>query len=93
MRTTLILILILALAAVFTNPDVKAHKEEINLEFKGKNPVTGILGAGKMAAEFVKYEDYKLISVTKYEDKTISIGIFTKVFVLQKIKPEPKKSF
>jgi hypothetical protein len=77
------IILALLLVALLTSPNEGLHKKKINQEFKGENPVTGVLGAGKVFSELVSYHDYYVFSSTTFRDETVSFGIFRMVFVFK----------
>ncbi len=77
------IILALLLVALLTSPNEELHKKKINQEFKGKNPFTGILGAGKVFSELVTYHDYYIFSSMTFRDETVSFGIFRTVFVFK----------
>ena len=81
MKRTLWIVLALLLVALLTRPDNERHKKKINQEFKGENPVAGVLGGGKVFSELVDYHDKYLFSYTTFRDETVSFGVFRMVFV------------
>ncbi|MBS3770538.1 MAG: hypothetical protein V5A59_05360 [Bacteroidales bacterium] len=83
MKKLLWIILAILLLALLTRPDSERHKKKINREFKGENPVTGVLGAGKVFSELVNYHNGYLFSYTTFRDETVSFGIFRTVFVFK----------
>jgi len=80
-KRTLWIILLVLLAALITRPDMEDHKEKINTEFKGENPITGALGAGKLFSGLVEYHDGYLFSYTTFRGEMVSFGLFRLVFV------------
>ena len=94
MKRILWIILLIVLIAVLTKPGFEKHKQKIKDEFKGKNPVLGTLGGGKVYSELVDYHNIYVFSYTTIQDKTVSFGVFSMVFVskdLDLIKKETKK--
>ena len=81
MKKYLWIILVILLVALVTRPNMDDHKEKINKEFKGENPITGALGAGKLFSGLVEYHDGYLFSYTTFRDETVSFGLFKIVFV------------
>ena len=81
MKKYIWIILLVLLAALVTRPNMEDHKEKINTEFKGENPITGALGAGKLFSGMVEYHDNYLFSYTTFRDETVSFGVFKIVFV------------
>ena len=81
MKKYLWIILVILLVALVTRHNMDDHKEKINKEFKGENPITGALGAGKLFSGLVEYHDGYLFSYTTFRDETVSFGLFKIVFV------------
>ena len=75
------IILLILLLALVSRPNKEDHKEKINTEFKGDNPITGALGAGKLFSGLIEYHDGYLFSYTTFRDETVSFGVFKMVFV------------
>ncbi|HKL37309.1 MAG TPA: hypothetical protein VJ876_00340 [Bacteroidales bacterium] len=83
MKKPIWIILLILLAALITSPNAEKHKSKINIEFKGKNPVAGVLGGGKLFSEMVDYHEGYLFSWTTFRDETVSFGIFGNTFVFK----------
>ena len=81
MKRILWIVAVLLVVAMLMRPDLERHKKKINDEFKGENPVTGALGAGKVFSELVEYHDKYLFSYTTFREETVSFGVFRVVFV------------
>ncbi len=94
MKKSFWILVLIAIAALITRPNVEDHKRKINREFKGKNPITGALGAGKLFSELVTYHNAYVVSYTTYDEETISIGAFQTVFVFKDldISQDPSKA-
>lgn len=83
MKKPIWIILLILLAALITSPDAATHKGKINREFKGENPVAGVLGGGKFFSEMVDYHEGYLFSYTTFRDETVSFGIYGTTFVFK----------
>ncbi|MBS3806677.1 MAG: hypothetical protein KGY60_04170 [Bacteroidales bacterium] len=83
MKKPIWIILLILLAALITSPNAEEHKSKINIEFKGQNPVAGVLGGGKLFSEMVDYHEGYLFSYTTFRDETVSFGIFGTTFVFK----------
>jgi hypothetical protein len=73
----LIIILIIGLALLASNPDLKKHQDKIIEKYKQENPLTGALGAGELVRQVVAYKSYYLFSVGKISvtNESVSFGI------------------
>jgi hypothetical protein len=73
----LVLLAIVAVALLVSNPDLTKHQEKIIEKYKQENPITGALGAGDLIKQIVAYKSYYLFSVGKISitDEQVSFGI------------------
>lgn len=87
MRTkTLTLIAIPAVALVLAfalNPSPERHRERIREATGQRSPIAGVLGVGALKAFASNYHSLGIASYTKAGDRTMSVGVFGMVFVLQ----------
>ena len=72
----------LALALVL-NPSPERHRAEIKESVGRRSPVAGVLGMGSLAAFASNYHSLGLASYTKAGDRTLSVGAFGMVYVMQ----------
>ncbi len=87
-KFTIIILVILLLAALLGNPSHAKHKEKIWQKYRQQNPITGtLLGFADVKDEIlavVAYEDYYLFSITYVSlnsDYKISFGAMGVVVV------------
>ena len=83
MKKSIGIIVLILLAALITSPNAEKHKSSINREFKGENPLAGVLGGGKLFSEMVDYHEGYLFSYTTFRDETVSLGLFGNTFVFK----------
>lgn len=95
---TLVIIAAVLLTAFSTNPKAETHKEHLKSAategIKGSGTLKENIGSalvegifGSMAIDYAlsqcfKYDDYYLFSIGKINDKTVSVGLFNSVFVV-----------
>jgi hypothetical protein len=72
--------LVLALAL---NPSPERHREKIRQTIGERSPVARVLGMGAIAAFASTYHSLGVASYTTAGDKTLSVGAFGLVYVLQ----------
>lgn len=83
MKKFLFLIILVVVAALFyTNPSFEIHQKKINEAYIEQNPISGRVGIGKVLVQFVDYKNYYLFSTSTIREKTISVGFFNQVAVL-----------
>ncbi len=81
---TLVAILAAALLlAVALNPSPERHRARIKEAIGERSPVARVLGVGSLAAFASSYHSLGVASYTKAGDRTLSVGAFGLVFVLQ----------
>jgi hypothetical protein len=73
-------LLVLALAL---NPSPERHRAQIKETIGQRSPVAGLLGMGSLAAFASNYHTLGVASYTKAGDRTLSVGAFGVVYVLQ----------
>ena len=64
------------------NPELKSFT------IKKENKVAGFLGGGRLTGALTTYNDYYLFSTSEIDGTRMTIGILTKVFVVQDLKLE-----
>jgi len=87
MRTkplTLVVILAAAVLLAFVlNPSPERHRARIKEAVGERSPVARVLGVGALAAFASSYHSLGVASYTKAGDRTLSVGAFGMVFVLE----------
>jgi len=73
-------LLVLALAL---NPSPERHREKIRESIGERSPVARVLGMGAIAAFASTYHSLAVASYTTAGDRTLSIGAFGLIYVLQ----------
>ncbi|GAA6141386.1 hypothetical protein [Hydrogenophaga sp. 5NK40-0174] len=82
-RWAILLLLALTLGAAWaTNPDPDQHRQAIRQAIGERSPLSGLLGLGALTAFVSDYHPLGLGSYTTVNGKTVSIGAFGQVFVL-----------
>ena len=86
-----ILLLALAAAMIFFNPSLETHKAAIYEHARNQAAAEGVWArikakaaetAGVLDIVPLEYHNYVVCSTTTNEDKTLSVGVLGKVFVL-----------
>ena len=72
----------LLLAAVL-NPSAERHRDRIREATGERSPVARVFGVGALKAFASNYHSLGVASYTKAGDKTLSVGAFGVVFVLE----------
>jgi hypothetical protein len=87
LRGKIILIVIIAIALLVSNPDLKKHQEKIVEKFKQENPISGFLGAGDLVKQIVAYDNYFFFSYGKISatNESVSFGIAGFVIVYKSL--------
>ena len=80
MKRFFIILLVMVGALAWTNPSQAAHQRAFADRFKAQNPILSFLGVGKVAGDFVAYDNYVLFSVGHVAGERVSVGVFGKVF-------------
>lgn len=75
-------------AAFLLNPSPEQHREKIKQAIAERSPIAGALGIGALTAFTSTYHPLGVASYTTVNERTVSIGAFGMVFVLQ---PGPDK--
>lgn len=86
MKKFLIIIGVIILAAVVTNPNELKHQEAVSKEYAkilGVDPDHFLFDmiSTQITKKVVEVDNYYLFSITKLGDTKIGIGIFTKNFI------------
>ena len=71
------------LLAFLLNPSPERHREKIKDTMGQRSPVARVLGVGSLAAFASNYHSLGLASYTTAGDRTLSVGAFGLVYVLQ----------
>ena len=84
-KTTIVvavLLVITGLLAVQFNPTPEMHRAKIRQSLGDRSPLMRLLGIGSITAFLSNYHSIGVASYTKAGDKTLSIGAFGQVHVL-----------
>lgn len=71
------------LLALVLNPSPERHRQKIKDTVGQRSPVARVLGVGSLAAFASNYHSLGLASYTTAGDRTLSVGAFGLVYVLQ----------
>ena len=71
------------LLALVLNPSPERHRDKIKETVGRRSPVAGVLGLGSLAAFASNYHSLGLASYTQAGDRTLSVGAFGMVYVMQ----------
>ena len=74
--------------AVALNPGPEAHREKIREVVAQRSPVAGLFGLGALTAFTSTYHPLAVASYTTANGRTLSIGAFGTVFVLDPATPD-----
>ena len=79
-----IFILIILGTAFITNPSFDSHKAKLEKRYLEQNPITGAMGAGKLFANVVQYQDKVFFSYTSesFKNNKVSFGFFGMVWIV-----------
>jgi hypothetical protein len=70
-------------AAFLLNPSPERHREKIKAVIAERSPLAGALGIGALTAFTSTYHPLGVASYTTVNERTVSIGAFGMVFVLE----------
>ena len=70
-------------AAFLLNPSPEQHRAKIREVIAERSPVAGAFGLGVLTAFTSTYHPLGVASYTTVNDRTVSVGAFGMVFVLQ----------
>ena len=70
-------------AAFLLNPSAEQHRARIKQAIAERSPLAGALGLGALTAFTSTYHPLGVASYTTVNERTVSIGAFGMVFVLQ----------
>lgn len=73
----------LTAAAFVLNPSPERHREQIRQAIAERSPLAGALGLGALTAFTSTHHPLGVASYTTVNDRTVSIGAFGVVLVLQ----------
>lgn len=73
----------LTAAAFLLNPSPEQHRAKIKQAIAERSPVAGALGIGALTAFTSTYHPLGVASYTTVNDRTVSVGAFGLVVVLQ----------
>jgi hypothetical protein len=69
--------------ALILNPSAERHRAKIKQAIAERNQLAGVLGVGKLTAFASSYHSIGVASYTTVNDRTVSVGAFGMVFVMQ----------
>lgn len=78
----------LVAAAFVLNPSPEQHRAEIRKAVAERSPLAAVLGVGALTAFASTYHPLGVASYTTVNGRTVSIGAFGMVFVLQPDDPK-----
>jgi hypothetical protein len=79
---------VLVAVAAVTNPSAERHRERIKTAIAERSPLAGVLGIGALTAFTSTYHPLGVASYATVNGRTVSVGAFGMVFVLQ---PSPER--
>lgn len=79
----IIVVLLVLLAGMALNPSLERHRAALDGAISTRHPLAGALGLGKLAGLTLEYHSLGIASYTKADQRTISIGAYGAVWVLQ----------
>lgn len=71
-------------AAFVLNPSPEQHRARIKAAIAERSPLAGVLGLGALTAFTSTYHPLGVASYTTVDGRTVSVGAFGMVFVLQR---------
>lgn len=80
--SAVVAVVVLVLAFVL-NPSPEQHRAKIKEVIAERSPIAGALGIGALTAFASTYHPLGVASYTTVNDRTISVGAFGMVFVMQ----------
>lgn len=83
-----VVIAVLIALAVALNPSPEEHRAKIREVVSQRSPVAGLLGLGALTAFTSTYHPLVVASYTTANGRTLSIGAFGAVFVLDSAAPD-----
>lgn len=81
--TTVIVLVVLVLAGAALNPSPERHRARIKEAVGERSPLARVFGVGSLAAFASNYHSLGVASYTTAGDRTLSVGAFGVVLVLQ----------
>ncbi|MFN4330240.1 MAG: hypothetical protein ACK4FF_15350 [Limnobacter sp.] len=75
-------------AAVVLNPSAERHRDHIKEATAERSPLAGMIGLGSLAAMASNYHSIGVASYTSVRDKTVTVGAFGMVFLLDNYKDQ-----
>ena len=85
LATLVIIILLVAVLLAVTNPDRDTHMQAISDNLSNRDAVTNVINLGILTVNPPEYRNYAIFSITTHNSKTASVGIFSFVWVNEKI--------
>ncbi len=80
--SSVVVVIVVALAFVL-NPSPEQHRVKIKEVISERSPLAGVLGIGALTAFTSTYHPLGVASYTTVNDRTVSVGAFGMVYVLQ----------
>ena len=77
-----IVLCLIAAAAFLLNPSAEQHRAQIKASVAERSPLAGLLGIGALTAFVSNYHSVGVASYTRVQGRTVSVGCFGMVFVL-----------
>ncbi|RQP21502.1 hypothetical protein [Piscinibacter terrae] len=77
------IVAVLLALAVLLNPSPERHRSKIKEVIAERTPIAGALGLGALTAFTSTYHSWSVASFTTVNDRTVSVGAFGIVYVMQ----------
>lgn len=77
------IVAVLLALAVLLNPSPERHRSKIKDVIAERTPIAGALGLGALTAFTSTYHSWGVASFTTVNDRTVSVGAFGIVYVMQ----------
>jgi hypothetical protein len=81
--TSLLVVAVTAVVAAALNPTPEQHRLKIKTAISERSPLAGVLGLGSLTAFASAYHSVGVASYTKVNERTVSIGAFGTVFIVE----------
>lgn len=79
----IIALLLVVVIGMALNPSLEKHRAAISAAVAERSPIAGALGLGGLVALVPDYHSLGLLSYTTVDERTISVGAFSGVWVLK----------
>jgi len=84
---TVVVLSMIAVLALATNPTPEQHREKISQSVSSRSELASLLRLGRVTAFFSEYYSLGVASYTKVGERTVSVGAFGYVHVIDQRAP------